>query len=83
MLTSGASCSKLTTSLVNVSLKFKTFILQNTVIFSNKNNDVFAYDVTLDVDVKLRNRRPVVFFLLPISILIKLKSFFFTQLLTF
>ena len=50
----GASCSKLTTSLVNVSLKFQTLLLQihcyflfkkceNPLhIFSTKNNSVFV-----------------------------------------
>ena len=51
--TPGAGCSKLTTSLVNVSLKFKTLILQihcyflfekyakDSHIFPTKNNSVF------------------------------------------
>ena len=39
---SGAGCSKLTTSLVNVSLKFKTLILQITVIFCWKNVKIFC-----------------------------------------
>ena len=47
MLYPGASCSKLTTSLVNVSLKFQTLILQihcakDSHIFSTKNNSVFV-----------------------------------------
>ena len=43
----GAGCSKLTTSLVNVSLKFQTQILQiqDSHIFPSKNNSVFAYVV--------------------------------------
>ena len=56
-LKSGPSCSKLTTSLVNVSLKFQTLILQihcyfllkkcenpakGSHIFSTKNNSVFV-----------------------------------------
>ena len=51
-LSPGASCSKLTTSLVNVSLKFQTLILQihaqkcctakDSHIFSTKNNSVFV-----------------------------------------
>ena len=56
---SGPSCSKLTTSLVNVSLKFQTLILQihsyftakDSHIFSTKNNSVF---VTL-ADICLTN----------------------------
>ena len=60
----GPSCSKLTTSLVNVSLKFQTLILQihcyfllkkctakDSHIFSTKNNSVF---VTL-ADICLTN----------------------------
>ena len=53
-LAPGASCSKLTTLLVNVSLKFQTLILQihcyfllkkcekDSHIFSTKNNSVFV-----------------------------------------
>ena len=54
----GVSCSKLTTSLLNVSLKFQTLILQLQVcsakdshIFSTKNDSVF---VTL-ADICLTN----------------------------
>ena len=46
-----ASCSKLTTSLVNVSLKFQTLILQMHCYFLTKNNSVF---VTL-ADICLTN----------------------------
>ena len=58
---SGSSCSKLTTSLVNVSLKFSNINITNTLlfffcakdshIFSTKNNSVF---VTL-ADICLTN----------------------------
>ena len=48
MVNSPVGCSKLTTSLVNVSLKFKTLILQihfctakDSHIFPTKNNSVF------------------------------------------
>ena len=36
LITSGPSCSKLTTSLVNVTLKFQTYYHKNTVIFCRK-----------------------------------------------
>ena len=40
--TSGAGCSKLTTSLINVSLKFKTLILQIHCYFCWKNVRIFC-----------------------------------------
>ena len=62
----GPSCSKLTTSLVNNSLKFQTFIFQihyyfllikceNPLHFVNKNNSVFAYVVGISLTSCLNN----------------------------
>ena len=51
IMPSGASCSKLTMSIVNDSLKFQMAILQihciakDSHIFSTKNNSVFAFEV--------------------------------------
>ena len=51
-LLSGASCSKLTMSLVNDRVKFQMAILQYCIakdshIFSTKNNSVFAFEVDI------------------------------------